>query len=100
MLLGAEGQIVGIEHQRMGCEDEEDDHLLETAVRGGAQYIVSDDRKVYDPPPHVLQYLEQKGIVLRRPYEFCDDLDALEASNEGLGMPDEAVPPFGEANKL
>ena len=77
MLLGVRSQVVAIKHQRMGCVDEADDHLLETALTGHADYLVSEDGAVYDPPLHVREYLERNGIKLRRAHEFCEDLQAL-----------------------
>jgi hypothetical protein len=34
----------------LGCDDEENDHLLETALTGKADYLVSEDRAVHDLP--------------------------------------------------
>lgn len=79
MLLAVEGQVVPIKHQRMGCDDEEDDHLLETALTGKADYLVSEDRAVHSLPQHVHEYLERNGVRLRRAHEFCEDLKALVA---------------------
>jgi putative PIN family toxin of toxin-antitoxin system len=79
MLLAVEDQVIAIKHQRMGCSDEEDDHLLETAVTGKADYLVSEDRAVHDLPTHVREYIERNGVRLRRTLEFCEDLKALVA---------------------
>jgi putative PIN family toxin of toxin-antitoxin system len=74
-LLATESQVVAIQHQRMGCQDEEDDHLLETAITGKADYLVSEDRAVYDPPAHIRGYLARENVRLRRAHEFSADLD-------------------------
>lgn len=78
-LLATETQVVAIQHQRMGCDDLEDDHLLETAVTGMADYLVSEDRAVYDLPSHVREYLSRQGVLVRRAHEFCEDLERFAA---------------------
>ena len=62
--------LVPIRHQRMGLRDERDDHLLETAIVGKAQIVVSRDRKVLDPPLHVENMLRREGIALMSDVEF------------------------------
>jgi predicted nucleic acid-binding protein len=49
--LGADHDDVPIKHQRMGCDDEEDDHLLETALTGKAGYLVSEGPRGSRPAP-------------------------------------------------
>lgn len=66
MLVAAATEVVPIRHQRMGCLDEDDDHLLEVAVAGKADYLVSEDRAVFAPPPYVRAYLERHGIRVGR----------------------------------
>jgi putative PIN family toxin of toxin-antitoxin system len=77
MILALHSQIVAIRHQRMGCEDEEDDHLLETAVSGNADYLVSEDRAVYRLPRHVHDYMTRRGVRVCRANEFYADLDSI-----------------------
>jgi predicted nucleic acid-binding protein len=77
MLLAVDGQVIPIKHQRMGCADEEDDHLFETALMGKADYLVSEDHAVHRLPAHVQAYLERNGIRLCRAREFCEDLKSL-----------------------
>jgi len=50
--------------------------MEETAVVGKADYLVSEDRAVYDLPPHVREYLARHGIHVRRAHEFCADLQS------------------------
>ncbi len=69
-LLAAENQVVAIKHQRMGCADEEDDHLIETAVTGHTGYLISEDRAVQELPMHVRDYLTRQGIQVWRAHEF------------------------------
>lgn len=79
MLLATDSQVVAIKHQRMGCADEEDDHLIETAVTGHAGYLVSEDRAVQELPMHVREYLTREGIQVLRALEFSAYLELLTA---------------------
>jgi predicted nucleic acid-binding protein len=49
-------RVMPIQHQKMGCNDEGDDHLYETAIAGGAHFIVSRDTSVLNPPSYVREY--------------------------------------------
>lgn len=50
-------------------DDPDDDKFIEAAVEGGAQYVVSQDKK------HVLKLKEYKGIKMIHPDEFVKLLD-------------------------
>ncbi len=64
--------LVAIDGIRMGCADENDDHLLEVDVKAGATFVVSRDQDSLDLPSDARVRLEAHGdlTVLRVDY-FC-----------------------------
>lgn len=75
--------VVAVQHQRMGCRDLDDDKYIDTALAGGAQYLVSNDKDLWGGlPPHVEEWLTNQGIEVIRPTvcgqrDFCDVLRDL-----------------------
>jgi len=59
-----------IRHQVMGCSDPGDDPVLETATAGGADFVVTRDRRLLELPPHVARYLERAAVAVVRPEQF------------------------------
>jgi predicted nucleic acid-binding protein len=47
------------------CRDPHDDYLLEMALLGRADYLVTEDGDFHDDP-NVVQFLEQRGVRLVR----------------------------------
>ena len=62
MLLCAVSDVVPIKHQAMGCRDPNDDSLLETAIVGEADFIVTHDDDLLSLPSHVTEYLRSHGV--------------------------------------
>ncbi len=93
MLFLREEALVRIKHQRMGCSDPGDDHLLETALIGGARWIVSDDHAVLDLPNPAKASFRHHGIGILSSGQFVewlrsiDDLDADSVSIDDLWDP-------------
>jgi len=72
LLLTAIGEVRALKHYVMGCSDAGDDHLYELALIGPADCIVSRDKRVLEPPPHVASYLVHHGIALMEPADFAN----------------------------
>jgi uncharacterized protein len=69
-LLCEVAEVVPIQHQVMGCEDPDDDPVIETAITGRADFIVTRDRRLLELPVHVAGYLERAGVRVVRPEHF------------------------------
>ncbi len=63
--LDAVAEMVGITGGVMGCRDRDDDKILETALNGGAQMIVTGDRDL-------LQLDPWRGIPILEPGHALD----------------------------
>lgn len=96
--LADEGNIVALLHQRMGCRDANDDHVLETAFIANANIIVSCDDDLLHLPEHVQWALRLRGIqvmtdaafltyVRKRAFSPCPGL----LRNGRLLRPDDAL---------
>jgi predicted nucleic acid-binding protein len=60
------------------CRDPDDDRILETAVTGGARYLVSrDDDLKRDPDP--IEHLIRRGVRIVSVARFLELLDAGQA---------------------
>lgn len=70
--LGDAAEIVPLLHQKMGCRDTDDDHLLETALVARAHIIVSCDKDVLNLPIHVTAMLLQHGIQVMSDVAFLE----------------------------
>ena len=73
-LLCARADVVAIQHQVMGCHDPNDDPVLETAIAGQAEVIVTRDRRLLRLPRHVADYMECQGIRTVLPEGLLDIL--------------------------
>lgn len=74
MLIGSRSEIFAIQHQRMGCDDEDDDHLLELAVTANADFLISEDKAVYELPRHVHEYIARNGVRVIRAAGFASEI--------------------------
>ncbi len=50
----------------MGCRDPRDDKVMEAAMNGGADFIVSRDKDLLDASPREKYALEKVGVGIRR----------------------------------
>jgi len=55
--IGSGAELVPISHQRMGVRDLNDDMLLETAICGRADYLVTYDKDLHELTPSVAAYV-------------------------------------------
>jgi predicted nucleic acid-binding protein len=70
-LLEAE-PIVALAGVGYGCRDPDDNALIETAIRGGAQYLVTGDRDLIDA--NVAAPLNAHGVLLITARAFVAEL--------------------------
>ena len=87
VLLCAVSDVVAIKHQVMGCRDPNDDPLLETAIVGEADFIVTHDDDLLGLPAHVTEYLRSHGVEVlpdarAGARDFCSVL-RIETSRRG-----------------
>lgn len=73
-LLCARAEVIAIQHQVMGCRDPDDDPVLETAVTGNADILVTRDRRLLNLTTHVAKYMERCGIRMMPPEIFAEML--------------------------
>jgi len=67
--LLAASEWVSITGARLGCRDPDDDKMLETAIMGEADYLVTGDRALLDMSPF-------QGIPILTPTAFlCETVD-------------------------
>jgi putative PIN family toxin of toxin-antitoxin system len=76
-LLCLVAEVIPIRHQVMGCEDPDDDPVIETALTGHADLIVTRDRRLLELPHHVDRYLERAGVRFVRPEQLAAELPAF-----------------------
>jgi putative PIN family toxin of toxin-antitoxin system len=76
-LLCAVAEVIPIRHQVMGCKDPDDDPVLETAIAGLANFVVTRDRRLLELPLHVDHYLERAGVRVIRPGQLVALLPAF-----------------------
>lgn len=78
-------RVVALQHQRMGCLDENDDHLLEAAIRGKAKIIVSDDKRgPLNLPLAAEESLRKEGVAVMSSAQFLRYLRDIAFSPFGL----------------
>ena len=76
-LVCAIAEVAPIRHQVMGCEDPDDDPVLETALAGRADFVVTRDRRLLELPHHVDRFLERIGVRVIRPEQLASLLPAF-----------------------
>jgi len=76
-LLCARADVVPIRHQVMGCKDPDDDPVLETAIAGQANFIVTRDRRLLELPSHVHDYITRAGVWVIGPEQLLSRLAPL-----------------------
>lgn len=86
-LIEVRADWYAIKHQVMGCQDLDDDPVLETALVGEAEYIVTRDPHLLKLPRHVAQYYRQRGVTILTPHEFAPILHAAQAAAGGSCEP-------------
>lgn len=74
--LCAHAEVVPIQHQVMGCLDPKDDPVLETAINGRANFIVTLDDRLLTLPKHVADYMHRHGVEVVAPGVFVERLKA------------------------
>jgi putative PIN family toxin of toxin-antitoxin system len=57
------------------CRDPKDDMVIETAVRGNADVLVSNDKNLTDLDDAALAYLAETGVRVLSPHQFLQLLD-------------------------
>lgn len=69
--LCARAEVLSIRHQVMGCLDPKDDPVLETAISGRANFIVTLDKRLLKLPEHVADYVRRHSVEIVSPGEFA-----------------------------
>jgi putative PIN family toxin of toxin-antitoxin system len=69
--LCARAEVLPIQHQTMGCLDQKDDPVLETAISGHADFIVTLDKRLLKLPQHVADYVQRHGVKIVSPGSFA-----------------------------
>jgi len=84
--IGSGAEMVTLRHQTMGLRDVNDDMLLETAIYGRADYLVTYDKDLHELTPLVAAYVARHGVSILRDArrssnerDFCSVLRRLEA---------------------
>jgi putative PIN family toxin of toxin-antitoxin system len=72
--IRAESVIVSITHELQLCRDPNDDMVIETAVRGRADVLVTADKDLLDDP-NVATFLAEAGIRVLTAAQFIRELD-------------------------
>jgi uncharacterized protein len=73
-MLREEAEVVAVSGTVHVCRDPDDDMVLETALVGGAVYVVSGDHDTQ--AREVVEYLEASGVRVLRVREFLAVLDS------------------------
>jgi len=55
----------------MGCLDPKDDPVLETAISGRANFIVTLDKRLLKLPDYIADYVRRQGVEIVSPGEFA-----------------------------
>ena len=69
--LCAHAEVLPIRHQVMGCLDPKDDPVLETAISGRANFIVTLDKRLLNLPEYIADYVRRQGVEIVSPGEFA-----------------------------
>lgn len=86
-LIEVHADWYAIKHQVMGCKDVDDDPVLETALVGKAEYIVTRDPHLLELPRHVARYYRQRGVTILTPHDFAPILHVAQATASGYCEP-------------
>lgn len=68
--LCAHAEVVPIRHQVMGCLDPKDDPVIETAISGRANFIVTLDKRLLKLPDYIPDYVRRQGVEIVSLGEF------------------------------
>ena len=72
-LLGRHAVVVPVRHTVHVCRDPDDDVVIEMALRGNAQFVVSGDADLWETG-EVQAYLRDQRIHVLNPKEFLDKI--------------------------
>lgn len=70
--LLVKAEMFEVEHQVMGCDDPNDDPLLEAALKGRANWIITKDRRLLVLPSFVRKYFVARNIRTIKPHHFLE----------------------------
>jgi hypothetical protein len=63
--------LVNISGETIGCEDPNDDHILEVAIKAKAHFVVTRDNDILHLPPSVRDHLSANGVMVVSDDAFC-----------------------------
>ncbi len=76
-VIAALSEFVPIRGLDMGCRDEDDDRLVETAINGRATVFVTRDKDILDDT-HIVAELERRGCTVMDVDSFAATLSRSE----------------------
>lgn len=74
-LLRERAEVVAVTGQSYGCRDPKDDMVVETAIEGRVDCLVSDDQDIHDWA--IKAILQDKGVDVLEPRPFLEFLEGL-----------------------
>lgn len=80
--LRRRAELVEIDGGTLGCRDPKDDQFVETALRGGVEYLVSEDKDLHDDRA-LCERLSRLGIHVMTARSFAMEIGIILSGDHG-----------------